>query len=115
MDVRAVYKHLENEVTKNPDKYILTTAVCNNINQLLPDNGGNFLLGLIYEHHSLSLKSKKLSELDFVTRMNRKHNVLLLPYKGKTYDTGKGPKYEDMEKLPLKLQKIIVAYISYIT
>lgn len=113
MNVKQVYNNLDVLVRENPDRYFLTAKICNSINRL-PLEYGNVLLGLIYGYYVSSSRIAKPTELDLVSRINKKNGTLGLPYKGKTFENGKGPQFE-VDKLPPKLQKIIAAYITLIS
>jgi len=113
MDVKSVYKKLETMVNKNPSKYILTVEMCKNIKKL-SNEYADVALGLIFEHYALSLKKTKFIESDFVSNASKKNDTKSLPYRSRTHENGKGPEF-DGEKLPIQLQSIISAYMTYIT
>jgi hypothetical protein len=114
-NIREIYQLLDQSIKKDPNKYILDVIVCNKINKL-PKEYGNFLLGLIDEYYVIVTKKKNVTKSDLVTSGNKKNNVLITPYKGKTYDTGKAPQYgtSEISKFPQQLEKIIAAFIDYV-
>lgn len=113
MDTKVLYAKLNDLVTASPDTYVLTTKICNAICKL-PVPYGNMLLGLINEYYVNNPKIKNPKEQDLVARINKKNNTLGLPFKGQTFENGKGPRF-DADKMPQKLEKIIAAYVGYIS
>lgn len=112
MNVKQVYKILLEDIKSN--NYTLDVTTCNMIKNL-PVEYSNFLLGLIYEFYVIEQKKNHVILTDLVKKTNTKGNTLIIPYKAKTHDNGKGPQFNNANRLPLELQKLIVAYINYIT
>jgi len=109
MDVKNIYKKLEDQITQiTTGNYDLTINICNSIKKL-PLDHSMFILGLINEHYVQNCRKKQILITDLVTRSSKKNNTLTVVYKGKTHENGKGPEFL-VDKLPIKLQKIIVAY-----
>ena len=114
MNVSQVYQLLLDMVTKSPSTYILTKNICSKIN-MLPLEYSEILLGLIFKFYVTENNKKNPTELDLVKSVGKKSNILTVPYNGKTHENGKGPKFNDFNKQPHKLQKIVAAYIKLVT
>lgn len=111
--VKEIYAKLSQEVDTYPDKYVLSTVMCNQLKKL-PLEHGDFVQGLINENFVISSRKKQVSIIDLTSNASKKNNTMNTVYKGKTYETGKGPNYISTN-IPLKLQKILVAYLNMIT
>ena len=96
----------------NSNNYILNDEICNIINNL-PLIYSQCLLGLIFHFYVIDTSKRNIGLPDLIKRASTKTLSVILPYKGKTYDNGKGPEFF-VNKLPINLQKILVAYIKYI-
>ena len=115
MDPKEVYSVLLDQVKKNPYNYIIDKTICFYINSL-EGIYAEVLTSLIFHHYILDNKpNQKITELDLVKSANKKSNMLTIPYGGKTYDTGKGPRFDNLNKIPSILKQIIVAYIKCIS
>lgn len=113
LNPKEVHQYLLQEVNRNPDRYQLTYQVCINIKKL-PLDHSEFILGLMNEHFFINSKKKQLTIIDLASSASKKNNTMNVVYKGKTYDTGKGPGF-DGNNLPVLLQKIITAYMTMIS
>ena len=114
MDISEVYKLLLDSVNKSPFEFVLTKAVCSQINTLSIEYS-EVLLGLIFKYYIVENNKTSVTELDLVKSIGKKSTILVVPYGGRTYDNGKGPNFKDFNKHPVKLQKMIAAYIKLIT
>ena len=112
MDPKSVYKSLKTEINSNPSGYSLTLTICNNIKKL-PLDHSMFIQGLINEHFVINSRKKKIVISDLAVHSSKKNNTLTVAYKGKTHENGKGPEFT-VSKLPIELQKILVAYYNRI-
>jgi hypothetical protein len=115
MDIPQLYQVLLQEIKNNPTKYQINKKICFNINKLEDSPYPEVLNGLIYHHYIVENKPNQIiTELDLVKRVNKKSNILSIPYGGKTYDNGKGPHYENLSKMTPTMKQIITAYIMHI-
>ena len=112
--VSQVYTFLFVQIKKNPNGYAIDKEICMKIKSLEIDYA-NFLLGLIYHYYIVENKKTDVTLLDLVKSVGKKSNILIVPYGGKTHDTGKGPTFDNiLTKIPHSLIQLIVAYIKYI-
>lgn len=109
MDIKALYSHLNDLVDANSDAFNLDYRICILIKKS-PKEHSDTILGLMYEHHARTCKKKQLMITDLTSSASKKNNTLNVIFKGKTYDTGICPSFNG-NNIPIKLQKIIVAYI----
>ena len=111
--ISGVYSFLFEQIRKNTGKYTLDKNICLKI-KMLPEEYGNFLLGLIFHYYIVENKKQKVTELDLVKSVGKKNNILAVPYGGKTHDNGKAPIFDNIQNKPLSLIQLISAYIEYI-
>jgi hypothetical protein len=112
METKELYNLLLTKINNKTPDGILTSLICTKIKKL-PLIYAEVLLGLINRHYELNHSKKKLEESDYIINQFKKDGTLILPYKGKTYTNGKVPQFSG-DKLPSKLENIIVEYINFI-
>jgi hypothetical protein len=108
-----IYQVLLDQINKNPSEYILTKTICSKIN-VLPLEYSEGILGIIFQYYIIENNKKNVTELDLVKSVGRKSNILAVPYNGKTHENGKAPKFNDFNKHPIKLQKLVAAYVKLV-
>ena len=107
-------------INDNPNDYVYTNLVEQNLIKL-PLEYQEGVLAIIHYHHILKLYNEnsniKKEEviLKLLNSSGKRSSIMNVSYGGKTTITGKGVTYNDASKLPLDLQKLIVAYFQMVT
>jgi hypothetical protein len=125
-DINTLYFKLRNTV-KTVSGFEYTEEVAQKIKEL-PVEYREAILSIVYFHYINEYTGNKLSgysdkdqeelKKKIVVLTGKKSIIYSLPYGGKTYEKGKGIKYNNLDdnaKFPEILKKIITAYINMIS
>ena len=117
---RDLYSQLYNKIKESPDDYVLNNLVTQNIYKL-PLEYQQGILSIIMYYHILEMYainpgvSADEVKNKLLAPSGKRSTVMNLSYGGKSTPTGKGANYDDINKLPIDLQRLIVAYFQMVT